>query len=117
MPVGSAVNGALAGGGPPVMPAGRGPYQVGRLLEILARLTRLPAARAGSTADLEMPITGGTTCVVFYRERTAFEALRSRLRVAVVLVPAGDPPEGGFPADVPVLRLEDLHTGRGLGHG
>lgn len=119
VPVGLAVNGALAGGGPPVLPAGRGPHQVGQLLEILARLTRVPARpeRSASDPGFGLPITGGTTCVVFYRERTAFESLRGLLRVAVVLVPAGDPPEGGLPVVAPAVRLDELHPDGERRHG
>jgi uncharacterized protein (DUF58 family) len=61
--VGLVTNGVLKGGGPAVLPIGRGTRQVPSILEILARLQMTPAAKMGDILRRGLNLPWGTTAV------------------------------------------------------
>jgi uncharacterized protein (DUF58 family) len=128
LPVGLAANGLLLGAQPAMLAPGRGPYQVARLLEVLARLTPRPDRVTGHFSGRGLRVGGTTTCLYVCRSLAcpgpqAVRALQYRLRLPLVVLPAEPSPEPSLddPAAVglPVVRLAGLRAGppRGASHG
>ncbi len=115
VPVGLAVNGVRIGGASPVLAPGRGPYQVARILEVLARLTFRPDRAVDGFTGGSLRVTGSTTCLYVCRRlagpgaRTV-RALRYRLQVPVVVLLAEPLAVDPAAAGLPVVRLADLRA-------
>ena len=118
--VGLVTNGALKGGGSPVLQVGRGDQQIPHILETLARLQMTPAADLGDILRRGLKLPWGTTGVSLTydsaesrKEVLAFFNHRRGPLVSVVsrLIPPTGPDlrsQSGV-----VLTLEDICVGEG----
>jgi uncharacterized protein (DUF58 family) len=108
VPVGLAVNGALAGRADCILAPGRGQYQLSSLLEMLARVTRRANGAEERFSGRGLLVGGTTTCLYVCSSLTharalAIEALREHLRSPFVVLHAELPAHSELPE---VARLE-----------
>jgi uncharacterized protein (DUF58 family) len=91
VPVGLALNGVLVGKTEHVLAPGRGPYQLGALLGMLARLGRGPGQTDGQFPTRGLLVGATTTCLYLcsmlsLSRALAIEALQSRFRAPFIVL-------------------------------